>query len=151
MPRIRDAEPADCATLSALAYASKAHWGYDHAFMEACRAELTVTPADLDRMSVRVAVQDEEIVGFHGVDDTEVVWFFVRPDLMRRRVGAALFADACDVARARGIADLRIEADPNAADFYRHMGARQVGETPSLSIPGRALPLLYVDVSSNCE
>ena len=36
-PRIRRARPADAAALSRLAYDSKASWGYDDAFMEACR------------------------------------------------------------------------------------------------------------------
>ena len=39
---IRDASPGDCEALSALAFSSKAHWGYDDAFMAACRDELTV-------------------------------------------------------------------------------------------------------------
>src|SRR5262249_20676285 len=146
--RIRDAVPADCAPLSALAFASKAHWGYDDASMDACRDELTVRPDELARITVRIAVDGDDIVGFHGVDDHEVVWLFVRPDAMHRGIGARLFTDACDVARARGIADLRIEADPNAAGFYEHMGARFVGDVPSASIPGRALPLYSIDVSS---
>jgi hypothetical protein len=37
---------------------------------------------------------------------------------------------------------LRIEADPNAVGFYRAMGAEQIGEAPSGSVPGRSLPLL---------
>ncbi|HTL86505.1 MAG TPA: GNAT family N-acetyltransferase [Acidimicrobiia bacterium] len=145
---IRDARIDDCDELSALAFASKAYWGYDDAFMEACRAELTVTPDDLGRASLRVAEQDGSILGFHAVDDREIVWFFVRPGRMGEGVGAALFADACAVARARGLTTLRIEADPNAAAFYERMGATRVGVAPSASIAGRALPLLAIDVSS---
>ena len=145
---IRDASVDECEALSALAFASKAHWGYDDAFMEACRAELTVTPADLQRASLRVAEHDGSIVGFHAVDDGEILWFFVAPVQMGAGVGAALFADACAVARRRGITHLRIEADPNAAPFYTRMGATQVGAAPSTSIPGRDLPLFSIDVSS---
>src|SRR5262249_26470268 len=115
LPTIRDAVPADCAMLSALAFASKAHWGYDDAFMEACRDELTVRPDELHRITVRIAVDGEQIVGFYGVDDTEIAWFFVRPDRMGKGIGKLLFTDACDTARCNGIAELRIEADPNAA------------------------------------
>jgi GNAT superfamily N-acetyltransferase len=146
---IRDARADDCDALSALAFASKAHWGYDDAFMEACRAELTVTPSDLERVSLRVAEQDGSIVGFHAVDDgDEILWFFVAPEHMGKGIGAALFADACRVARDRGVTTLRIEADPYAAEFYERMGAVRIGVAPSASIPGRDLPLLSIDVSS---
>ena len=145
---IRDARESDCDALSALAFASKAHWGYDDAFMEACRVELTVTPDDFERASLRVAEQDGSIIGFHAVDDHEIVWFFVSPTRMRTGVGSLLFADACTVARARGVTNLRIEADPNAVPFYERMGATRIGVAPSTSVPGRDLPVLTIDVSS---
>jgi GNAT superfamily N-acetyltransferase len=145
--QIRDATPGDCTAVSALAFASKAYWGYDEVFMEACRAELTVTPADLERGRVRVASEDE-IVGFHGVIDAELEWLFVAPHAIGRGLGAALFTDALEIARAAGRDVLRIAADPNAAGFYARMGARLVGETPSASIPGRMMPVYTIGLSS---
>jgi GNAT superfamily N-acetyltransferase len=143
---IRDARPADCPALSALAFASKAHWGYDDEFMAMCRAELTVHPHDLDRMRVRVA---GEIDGFHGVDEHgELVWMFVAPEAMGRGVGAALLRDACTLARDAGMCALHIEADPFAAGFYERMGAVRVGDAPSASIPGRSLPVYTLALSS---
>jgi hypothetical protein len=35
-----------------------------------------------------------------------------------------------------------IEADPDAAPFYRRIGAKDCGLVPSGSIPGRMLPKL---------
>ena len=137
----------DCEALSALAFASKAHWGYDDAFMEACREELTIRPVDLERVRLRVAVTTE-ILGFHGIDGDELGWMFVAPGATRRGIGTALFIDALDIARAAGIETLRIESDPNAAAFYERVGARLVGETPSASIPGRVLPVYAIGVSS---
>ena len=132
--------------MSALAFASKAHWGYDDAFMEACREELTLRPSDLARWRVRVA---GERAGVHAVSpDGELQWLFVAPAAMGCCVGAALFADACDVARAFGATELYIEADPFAAAFYERMGAVRVGEVPSASIPGRVLPAYRTDLSS---
>jgi GNAT superfamily N-acetyltransferase len=145
--QILDATPGDCAAVSALAFASKAYWGYDDAFMEACRAELTVMPADLERGRVRVACEGE-VIGFHGVIDSELEWLFVAPQAIGRRVGAALFTDALEIARAGGLEVLRIAADPNAAGFYERMGARLVGETPSASIPGRMMPVYAIGLSS---
>ena len=46
---IRLARREETHALSELAFLSKAYWGYDEDFMAACRAELTVTPADIAR------------------------------------------------------------------------------------------------------
>jgi GNAT superfamily N-acetyltransferase len=144
--RLRDANASDCDALSALAFASKAHWGYDDAFMEACRRELTVRPADLTGVTVRVAV-DDVALGFYGIENTEITWFFVSPRAMGRGVGRALFADACEIARVKGLTTLRIDADPNAAGFYERMGAVRAGDASSQSIPGRVLPRYEIAVS----
>jgi hypothetical protein len=42
--RIRDARAEECEALSALCRKSKAYWGYDDAFLEACAPYLQVTP-----------------------------------------------------------------------------------------------------------
>jgi GNAT superfamily N-acetyltransferase len=147
---IRDAQPDDCPSLSLLAFISKAYWGYDDAFMEACRDELTVRPEDLERGRVRV-FDDGELVGFHGVIEGELQWMFVAPAAIGCGIGVLLWADAVEVARTLGVEVLRIEADPNAAGFYERMGAVRVGDTPSASIPGRELPVYEFAVSSKRE
>jgi GNAT superfamily N-acetyltransferase len=115
--------------------------------MEACRDELSVSVSDLERARVRIAV-DGGMLGFHGVAAAELEWLFVAPHAMRRGVGAALFRDALEVARANGVTELRIDADPNAGAFYAHMGARRVGDVRSSSIPGRVLPVFAIGLSS---
>jgi len=74
--------------------------------------------------------------------DGELCKLFVDPAQMGRGVGAALFGWAVAELRRAGAARMRIEADPDAVPFYRHMGARLVGQAPSGSVPGRMLPLL---------
>jgi hypothetical protein len=49
--------------LSELALRSKGHWGYDQAFLDACRAELTLTPRDIETHQVIVAERDGQLVG----------------------------------------------------------------------------------------
>jgi GNAT superfamily N-acetyltransferase len=144
--QIRDAEPTDCAALSALAFASKASWGYDNAFMEACRGELTVRPEDLCNTRVRIADEDG-VLGFYGLRADELLWMFVAPDAMNRGVGRALFADVCEVGRDAGLRSLRIEAEPNAAGFYERLGAYRVGDVESASIKGRVLPVYALDLA----
>lgn len=143
---LRPGRPEEAAGLSALAFRAKAHWGYDAAFMEACREELTVTPDDFTARRVVVAEIDGRPAGFAILDTAgrhaEMVDLWVDPQCMGAGVGRALWEDAAASARQTGHAELRVEADPHAVGFYEAMGARRVGEAPSGSVPGRMLPVL---------
>ena len=114
--------------------------------MEACRDELTVRVGDLERVRVRVA-DEGTIAGFSGLVGAELVWLFVAPGAMRRGIGAALLADACEIVRASGVGVVRVEADPFAAAFYERLGGVLRGSVPSGSIPGRVLPVYEIAVS----
>ena len=150
MTRIRPARREDCAALTALALRSKAVWGYDAAFMEACREEPTIRPDMLDSDIVKALEIDgprgSEIAGFYrlklekGV--VEVYDFFIDPDHLRQGHGKRLWQALLEDARSYGIATLGVDADPQAEAFYAAMGMRKVGKAPSGSIPGRFLPRL---------
>ena len=47
-----------------------------------------------------------------------------------------------------GARRMLIAADPHAVAFYQAAGAVRHGECASASIPGRKLPLLYLDIAS---
>jgi GNAT superfamily N-acetyltransferase len=150
---LRPARVDEAATLSELALRSKAHWGYDEEFLDACRAELTVTVASIDTGAVTVAVVGEVIAGFSArVDEPpvrELDALFVDPPFIGQGIGAALFAAFRAEAVADGCTRLRIGADPNALGFYERQGAVVVGERPSESVPGRRLPLLELDLTAD--
>ena len=132
--------------LSALCFRSKAVWGYDDDFMRACHAELTIEPNDLRTSLIAVAEMNGEIVGVAQIqvngNEADLVKLFVEPTTLRRGVGKALFLWATNEATSRGVGRLVIEADPDAAPFYRQLGAKDCGVAPSASIPGRILPKL---------
>jgi len=136
--------------LSDLCFRSKAVWGYDEEFMKACRTELSLSPQDLELTDVAVAEEDRRTIGVVQVrisaDNAELLKLFVEPDVLRKGTGKALFAWATDISRKLGAHRMIIEADPNAAPFYREMGARDGGTAPSRSIPGRMLPRLTLDL-----
>ncbi|MCR9113474.1 MAG: GNAT family N-acetyltransferase [Rhodobacteraceae bacterium] len=131
--------------LSALCLRSKAHWGYDATFLEACRAELTLTEAHLDNPMI-VAVLGEARAGVAAIalqkDEAEIDLLFIEPALMGRGLGRRLMLWCRDAARHAGARRLLIQSDPQAEGFYRRMGARRIGVRPSASVPGRDLPLL---------
>lgn len=147
---LRAPSPDEAELLTELCLRSKAVWGYDADFMQACRAELTIRPADLAPDTFRVATINDAIVGVVQIaiagDDAELARLFVAPDTIGTGVGKFLFTWAASEARARGAQRLWIEADPGAAPFYRRMGATEAGLVPSGSIPGRFLPRLRFDL-----
>jgi GNAT superfamily N-acetyltransferase len=147
---IRPGTPAECEALSDLAMRSKAHWGYDANFLAACRADLTVDPADVQRLRITVAEESGEIVGFYalsgGAPEGELTFLFVEPGRIGAGLGRTLWEDCLATAARIGLSRIRIESDPFAEGFYTAMGATRVGDVPSQSIPERRLPLLGFDM-----
>lgn len=145
---IRPARPGEAALLSELALRSKGHWGYDAAFLESCREELTLGEAAVRRTCV--AEVGGAVVGFGTVEGAppvgEIGMLFVDPVAIGQGVGRALLTHLVDLAAVAGFARLRIEADPYAEAFYLAQGAVRVGEIASGSVAGRVLPLLELDV-----
>jgi GNAT superfamily N-acetyltransferase len=148
--RIRAARADELEKLGELAFRSKAHWGYDDAFMAACRGEFLFAPAELRTTEVAVAEIDGAPAGLAQLevdgDASELLKLFIEPDRIGTGVGRALFAWAVARAQAGGASAMRIESDPFAEPFYLKMGARRTGTAPSASIPGRKLPLLSYDL-----
>ena len=150
---IRPARPGEAARLSALALRSKAHWGYDEAFMAACVEELSVTPEEITRLHAHALTIEAELVGFYTLEAleaperVELGHLFVEPAWIGRGCGGALLEHARRTASGLGYRVMVIQGDPNAAAFYRAAGARRVGARPSDSVPGRTLPLFELALS----
>ena len=146
------ADEADC--LSALCRRSKAHWGYNDAFLLASKPALTVSPARIAEGRVLVAEDaNGNLLGIAAAEPLEDRVFdlsllFIEPAAIRTGVGEKLFRAIVGLIAREGAARLRIEADPNAEDFYVRLGARRIGEAPSGAIPGRMLPLLEYVISA---
>jgi GNAT superfamily N-acetyltransferase len=142
----------ELSSLSDLCFRSKAVWGYDEEFMEACRGELTFEPRDLQLTPIAVAEQDGKLIGVAQVkvvdDEADLLKLFVEPGALRNGTGRALLAWAADAAKKMGATRLTIDADPDAAPFYRRMGAYDIGYAPSGSVPGRMLPKLAMNLCS---
>jgi GNAT superfamily N-acetyltransferase len=138
--------------LGELCMRSKAIWGYDAKFMENCRGELSFAKGDLQLTRIAVAEEGTDMVGVAQVKvangEADLLKLFVDPGMLLSGVGKVLFAWATEVASEMGAHRLLIEADPDAAPFYRRMGAHDVGVAPSGSIPGRMLPKLALNLRS---
>lgn len=153
MPIIRPANPKEAASLTKLAMRSKAHWGYDAAFMERCCAELTLQTKQIETTPVYVIESSGSVRGFYALekiaaDRMELTFMFVEPACIGQGYGRVLIEHAKTYVRANGFSFLEIQGDPNAAGFYESAGAQRVGERPSASIPGRMLPIFVINVKS---
>jgi GNAT superfamily N-acetyltransferase len=145
---IRPAAVSEAEALSSLALAGKRYWGYPKPWLQAWRDLLTITPDYVAAHVVRCAEDVAgRVVGFYALEGDggrcrlEHLW--LDPSLIGGGLGRQLFEHAVQTARALGVAEVLIEADPNAEGFYLHMGARRIGETVSgRTGEERVLPLL---------
>ena len=147
---IRVARPDEAAAVSALAMRAKASWGYDEAFLEACRHELTWSPEEVERSGPLVWAEGDVLVGATAALDAPPdgrLWaVFVEPARHGEGVGRALLEALLIRAREAGYRSLTIGADPNAEGFYRSVGAERIGEVESDTRAGRMLPLLRFEL-----
>lgn len=74
---------------------------------------------------------------------------FVAPEAIGTGLGKRLFRWAVFKAKENGLFSFTIDGDPNAVPFYEHMGAVQIGSSPSGSIPGRMLPQFRYEVDDD--
>lgn len=145
--QLRPARLDEAQSLTDLAWRSKAHWGYDAAFMELCRDELTVTGRHISGALCLVAEEADRALGFiateiSGPMEAEISLLFVASEALRRGIGRALIEAASAHFARHGFAALVTAADPHAEAFYHGVGFATVGVEPSGSVPGRALPIV---------
>lgn len=153
---LRPARPPECGVLTALVLRSKAYWGYDPVFLQACRQGLSVKPEDAAAGRVRVLVEEDTILGLYALipderpGEASVELLFVEPAAIGQGIGRALWQDLLVKAAAEGFTRLKIESDPFALGFYRAMGATLSGKIRSpVKAPSgaeRFLPLLYYEL-----
>lgn len=145
---IRSAKVDEALALHDLSVRSKAHWGYDAAFMALAAPKLVLPSELLAAGRVFVADLSGSLSGVAAIlppdrDGTaELEHLFVDPPAMGRGIGAALLSSCLLLARKEGARNVRALADPQARPFYERQGFRWLGDAPSDAIAGRMLPLM---------
>ena len=149
---IRRSSPEEAPTLTTIALDAKRHWGYPEHWIKHWESDLTVSSDFIRDNHVYVAEEDGEICGFYALcisgNKAELEHMWVTPALIGTGVGKELFLDAMERAAQLDVSSVEISSDPNAAGFYRRMGATQIGETDSV-VDGqpRKLPRLKIEPS----
>jgi GNAT superfamily N-acetyltransferase len=149
--QIVPAKPDDAATLTAIAFAAKRHWGYPERWIESWHDLLTVSPEFIAKHETYAAIIDGRIAGFYALgrkgDRADLLHMWVLPDAMGRGVGRSLFLHAVERTKASGCAELEIESDPNAEGFYQRLGAHRIGSSIcELEQQRRELPILVYKI-----
>ena len=144
---IRSASPEDAQTLTTIALDAKRHWGYPENWITHWESDLTISSDFIRDNHVYVAEDNGEIRGFYALcvagDKAELEHMWVTPAVIGTGIGKELFLDAMERAAKLNVNAVEISSDPNAAGFYKRMGATQIGEIDS-SIEGqpRKIPRL---------
>jgi ribosomal protein S18 acetylase RimI-like enzyme len=147
--KIRRASPGEAASLSKIALAAKAHWGYPERWLEIWKPQLTFSPEYLKQNESWVAEENGLPIAFYTLQEKDGnAWIenlWVSPECIGKGVGKMLFLHAVRLAGQRGYQILRLEADPNAVGFYEKMGMLKIGERHA-DVEGqpRVLPIMEI-------
>jgi GNAT superfamily N-acetyltransferase len=148
---VRPARPEEADELTKLSFRSKAYWGYPNAWLTAWTQELTVTKNMVENWITYVVEVNLKIVGFWGrspieSETTSPGLLFIAPEHMGQGYGRLLGDAIKKAALERGVRFFTVEADPNATSFYLKIGGKNIGDQPSLIIPGRICSVIRFDL-----
>jgi N-acetylglutamate synthase-like GNAT family acetyltransferase len=150
---IRSASAADAQALTTIALEAKRYWGYPEHWIKHWESELTISSEYIRDNHVYVHEDDGEIRGFYALcvdgNNAELDHMWVTPAAIGSGIGKELFLDAMERAAKLNVNAVEISSDPNAAGFYKRMGATEIGEVdaPVDGQPGRKLPRLKIEPS----
>ena len=153
---IRPASVDEAPILTTIALDAKRHWGYPEHWIKHWESDLTISSDFIRDNHVYVAEEKGEIQGFYALcvvgSKAELEHMWVTPARIGTGVGKELFLDAMERAAKLNVSAVEISSDPNAAGFYKRMGATQIGETDT-SIDGqsRTLPRLKIEPQMNTD
>jgi GNAT superfamily N-acetyltransferase len=152
MLKIRKAEASEAETLTAIAVASEAYWGYDADFIDRFKTLYKVTEEFIKTNPVYVMVEGENIVGFYGIvtdsREASLEYLYIEPGNIGKGYGKALWKHAVYICENLGIKELNMVTSPQAKEFYIKMGAVYTGETDSIVVKGRKIPKLVYTLSN---
>ncbi|MGH0517972.1 GNAT family N-acetyltransferase [Bacillus toyonensis] len=146
--QIREAALAEADELSELALHSKATWNYSEEFILSCKADLTITEEYIKYNFVYVLEKNNMKIGFFSFlrNENALDFLYIHPRYKGKGYGKILWKFVIEKANELGIKRFTIDSDPNAKGYYLKMGAKLIGETPSIVCKNRFLPLLQYDV-----
>ena len=147
--RIIPAQPENAQALTEISISAKRHWNYPERWIEIWIPALTISPEYISKNETWMAVINKKPAAYYSLkweqDDLWLDHLWVLPEFMGRGIGQRLFQHALKQSRLQNAIVLKIEADPNAAQFYEKMGARKTGERHTeIDDQPRILPVMEI-------
>ncbi|MGH8012789.1 MAG: GNAT family N-acetyltransferase [Candidatus Binataceae bacterium] len=141
----------EAGALTELALRSKAHWGYDAAFMADARKEIALTADDLARLTAYGLELSGRLAGFYALrphpdEIVELHDLWMDPEFIGQGHGTRLWLHALAWARSHNFRELTLIADPNAESFYLRRGASTVSYEPSGIRANRRMPVMRFEL-----
>jgi len=123
--QIRKAELTDLGKINQLMQNSEAYRGEYFAMLDG----YAITPSHLDQDLFYLAEDNNVLLGFYSLilDPPELDHLFVANEAQGLGIGAALFKHLRELLVTHHIKNLKIISHPPALEFYKKMGAKQVG------------------------
>ncbi len=145
---IRPVRIDEAQLLHELTQRSTMHWGYEPEFLDWEPQAIAVTPELLEKALANYALEENGVVtGYYTltgtVEHAHLDKLFVDAPYIGTGRGKLLWQHATATAKWLRVKKLDFYADPNAAPFYRAMGAVWVGEEET-SRPGWNLQIFDV-------
>lgn len=133
--KIRKVLLSEANELSEFALHSKATWNYSEEFILACKEDLTITEEYIKNNFVYVLENDNTMIGFFSFlrNENALDFLYIHPRYKGKGYGKILWEYVIQQANELGIKSFTIDSDPNAKGFYLKMGAKLIGETPSIN------------------
>ena len=151
MLQIIRASPVDSPTLKEIAILSKGYWGYSEQLMSKWAQSPIISPESITAACVYKAMVEGTTAGWYRLWDgaktalLDDLW--VLPDFIGQGIGRQLFQHSVNQARKNGALAMELDADPNAAPFYEHMGCYKIGE--KMSEWQRMIPRMRFELKHN--
>jgi N-acetylglutamate synthase-like GNAT family acetyltransferase len=138
--------------LTAIAFQSKAFWGYSNELIKSWQADLTVTSKMIEKCCVFKYLIDETIAGFYILNTPEkntivLEMLFVLPQFIGKGIGKQLIQHSFKKAKVKKVKSITLLADPNAVAFYKKQGFVTINKKES-TIPDRFLPVMKKDLEA---
>lgn len=148
--KIEQAKDTDANELTNITLRAKAHWGYSEEQMEAWKDVLTIHADYIEQNEVYILIQNEKIIGYYSYtridgEKVELDNIFLEPECIGKGYGKVMMQHFFEQVREDNYKIVRLEADPNAEQFYQKLGFRCIDRLES-SIQGRFLPIMELSL-----
>ncbi|SCZ02327.1 Acetyltransferase (GNAT) domain-containing protein [Alkaliphilus peptidifermentans DSM 18978] len=139
---LRRAKPNESDVLNFIAFESESIWGEDESYMDLFSQEYKVTKNMIENDYVYVMEDDKGIIGFFAIlkkdnETSELELFYIKKSFIGKGYGTLLWTNMISICKEKGIRKIGLVGSSDVANFYKKLGAKEIGEMKSLLKVGR--------------